>query len=137
MLARNPSHEGGALADATVDPTIRPRRRWLLIGPPVLILLAKGANTLIQLALTDTPPDRIGLVIGFAALSIIAAFALLVGGRIGWLLAIVVLGWDLAASIFLWWIGTPQYVAMALLAVCAILLTTPEMRAAHAGKPAR
>ncbi len=73
-------------------------------------------------------------MIAFAALSIFAAFALLVGGRIGWLLAIGVLGWDLAVSIFLWWIGTPQYVAMALLAVCAFLLTTPEMRAAHASK---
>ncbi len=100
----------------------------------MVILVLKGVNTLVQLGLTDTPPDRIGLVIGFAALSIFAAFALLIGGRIGWLLAIGVLGWDLAASIFLWWIGTPQYVAMALLAVCAILLTTPEMRAAHTSK---
>jgi hypothetical protein len=122
------------LTDATAELTTRPRRRWLLIGPPVVILVAKGVNTLVKLALTDTPPDRIGLVIAFAALSIVAAFALLVGGRIGWLLAIAVLGWDLAASIFLWWIGTPQYVAMALLAVCAFLLTTPEMRAAHTGK---
>ena len=125
------------MADATAAPAPRSRRRWLLIGPPVLILLAKGVNTLVQLGLTDTPPDRIGLVIGFAALSIVAAFALLVGGRIGWLLAIGVLGWDLAASIFLWWIGAPQFVAMALLAVCAFLLTTPEMRAAHTRSPGR
>jgi hypothetical protein len=138
MLTANPVARGRrTLADATTPPTTRPRRRWLLIGPPVVILLAKGANTLVQLALTDTPPDRVGLVIAFAALSIIAAFALLVGGRIGWLLAIGVLGWDLAASIFLWWIGTPQYVAMTLLAVCAFLLTTPEMRAAHTSRPER
>ena len=122
------------MAHATAEATPRPRRRWLLIGPSVLILLVSGVTTLVQLGLTDTPPDRIWLVIGFAALSIIAAFALLVGGRIGWLLAIAVLGWDLAASIYLWWIGTPQYVAMALLSVCAILLTTPEMRAANTGK---
>jgi hypothetical protein len=135
MLAAQPLARRRTLAHATAEPTIRPRRRWLLIGPPVLILVVKGLNTLVQLGLTDTPPDRVGLVIAFAALSIIAAFALLVGGRIGWLLAIGVLGWDLAASIFLWWIGTPQYVAMALLAVCAFLLTTREMRAAHTGKP--
>lgn len=120
--------------DPTAAPTPRPRRRrWLLIGLPVVLLFAKGVNTLVQLSLTDTPPDRIGLVIGFAALSILAAILLLAGGRVGWLLAMGVLGWDLAVSLALWWIGTPQYVAMTLLAVCAFLITTPEMRAAHTG----
>lgn len=109
----------------------RPRLRWLLIGLPVALLFAKGANALVQLALTDTPPDRVVLVIALAALSIIAALALLAGGRFGWLLALVVIGWDLAGELVLWWIGAPDYVAMALLAVCAFLVTSPEMRAAH------
>ncbi len=122
------------LAHTTADPRPRSRKRWLLIGVPVVLLLAKGVNTLVQLGLTDTPPDRVGLVIGFAALSILAAVLLLAGGRVGWLLAMGVLGWDLAAGIYLWWIGSPQYVALTLLALCAILITTPEMRAAHTGE---
>jgi hypothetical protein len=113
------------------------RHRWLLIGPPVLLLLGKGVNTLVQLALTDAPPDRVLIVIGFAALSIVAALLLLAGGRVGWLLAMGVLGWDLAVSLALWWFGTPDYLAMAVLALCAFLVTTPEMRAAHAGPSRR
>lgn len=123
------------MAHVTAASTPQSRRRWLLIAPPVVLLLGKGANTLAQLALTDTPPDRVVLLIGFAALSIVAALLLLAGGRIGWLLAMGVLGWDLAVSLALWWFGSPDYVAMALLSVCAILITTPDMRAAHAGSP--
>jgi hypothetical protein len=123
------------LAHATAEPTLRPRRRWLLIGPPVLILLVKGANTLVQLGIGEFTPERFWLVVGFAMLSIVAALLLLAGGRIGWLLAVGVLGWDLAVALALWWIGSPDYVAMALLSVCAILITTPEMRAAHTGRP--
>jgi hypothetical protein len=122
------------LSDATAAPTPRARHRWLLIGLPVVLLLGKGVNTLVQLGLTDATPERFWLVVGFAALSIVAALLLLAGGRVGWLLAMGVLGWDLAVSLGLWWFGTPDYVAMALLALCAFLITTPEMRAAHAGQ---
>jgi hypothetical protein len=96
-----------------------------------VLLFAKGVRTLVELGLADTPPDRVGFVAGLAILSIVAALTLLAGGRWGWLLAVGVLGWELAAELGLWWLGAPDYVALALLALCAILLTTPEMRAAH------
>jgi len=99
-----------------------------------VLLLVKGVRTLVELGLTDTPPDRVGFVAGLAILSIVAALTLLAGGRWGWLLAVGVLGWELAAELGLWWLGSPDYVALALLALCAILLTTPEMRAAHTGQ---
>ena len=40
------------MAYETAEPTKRSRRRWLLIGPPVVILVVKGVNTLVQLGLT-------------------------------------------------------------------------------------
>jgi hypothetical protein len=121
------------VASEPVVRSLRERRRWLLIGPPVVLLIGKGLNTLVQLAISATPPDRIVLTIALAVTSIVAAFLLLGGGRVGWLLALIVIGWDLAVEIALWWVGQPDYVAMALLALCAFLVTTPDMRAAHVG----
>ena len=101
----------------------------------MVLLLLKGANTLVQIGIGEITPERFWLVVGFAVLSILAALLLLAGGRLGWLLAMGVLGWDLALALAFWWLGTPDYVAMALLSLCAILITTPEMRAAHTGPP--
>jgi hypothetical protein len=117
--------------------TQRSRQHWLLIGIPVVLLLFKGANTLYQLATGGIVPERFWLVAAFAVLSIVAALLLFIGGRLGWLLALGVIGWDLALALALWWIGSPNYVAMALLTLCAILVTSPEMRAAHLRSQAR
>lgn len=108
--------------------TRRTRRRWLLVAPPVVLLFGKGANTLAQLALGEMQPERLVLTVTLAALSIVAALLLLAGGRLGWLLAVAVIGGDLAGEIALWWVGLPDYTAMALLTLCAFLVTSPEMR---------
>ena len=114
--------------------TTPPRRqRWLLIGPPVVLLFGKGVKSLVQIALADTRPDYLGLMIFLAVLSMVAAVALVVVGRWGWVLSIAILGWDLVGELGLWWFGSPDYLAMSLLAICAFLLTTPEMRAAYMG----
>lgn len=110
--------------------TVSTRRRWLLIAPPVVLLFGKGANTLVQLALGELHPDRLVLTIALALLSVVAALLLLAGGRWGWLLAVAVIGGDLVGEIALWWFGVPDYVAMALLTLCAFLVTSPEMRRA-------
>jgi hypothetical protein len=125
------------LASEPTAAALRPRRQWLLIGIPVLLLFGRGVRAIVELSLAETPPDRIGVVIGLALLSMAVAVALLLGGRWGWVLAIGILGWDLAAELALWWFGSPDYIAMALLALCAFLLTTPEMRAAFTGPSRR
>src|SRR5262245_30199256 len=101
---------------------MRSRRRWLLIGPPVLLLFGRGVNTLVQLAMGTLHPDRLVLTIVLAILSILSALLLVQGGRWGWLLAVGILGANLAAEIGLWWFGQADYVAMALLALCAFLI---------------
>jgi hypothetical protein len=115
----------------------RSRQRWLLIGPPVVLLFGKGVKSLVQIALSDTRPDFLGVLITLPVLSMVAAVALVVVGRWGWVLAIAILGWDLVGELVLWWYGSPDYVAMSLLAICAIILTTPEMRAAYMGPSRR
>ena len=111
--------------------SLRSRQRWLLIGLPVLLLAGRGANALAQLVMGDVHPDRLLLFIGLAVLSIVAALALLAGRRFGWLLAMGFIGVDLAGEIVLWFLGTPDYVAMALLALCAALITSSDMRATY------
>ena len=111
--------------------TVTTRRRWLLIGPPILLLFGRGVNTLVQLVLGTIQPERLVLTIVLAVLSILSALLLVQGGRWGWLLAVGILGANLAAEIGLWWFGRPDYVAMALLALCSFLITMPEMRAAY------
>ncbi len=110
--------------------TVRSPRSWLLIGPPVVLLLIKGAAVVAQLAVPGERLDRGELVVQvvLAALSFLAAVALVAGRRFGWLLAVWIVGWDLAASLVLWWIGTPSYLELALLTVSAALITSPEMR---------
>ncbi|MEO8510717.1 MAG: hypothetical protein ABI534_05690 [Chloroflexota bacterium] len=110
--------------------TLRRPRPWLLIGPPVVLLLIKGAAVVAQLAVSGERLDRGELVVQvvLAALSFLAAVALVAGRRFGWLLAVWIVGWDLAASLVLWWIGTPSYLELALLTVSAALITSTEMR---------
>jgi hypothetical protein len=124
-------HGGTSLAPEPAARTLRTRRRWLLIGPPVVLLFGRGANTLVQLALGTITPERLVLTIVLAVLSILSALLLVQGGRWGWLLAVGILGANLAGEIGLWWFGQPDYLAMALLALCAFLITMPEMRAAY------
>jgi hypothetical protein len=125
------------LASELTAATPRARGRWLLIGPPVVLLFGKGIKSLVQIALADTRPDFLGVMIFLAVLSMVAAVALVVVGRWGWVLAIGILGWDLVGELVLWWYGSPDYIAMSLLTICAILLTTGEMRAAYMGPSRR
>ena len=137
MLAANRSTEG-----AHWHPSQLPRRcdraqRWLLVGIPVVLLFGRGVKALVELALADTLPDRVGIVIFLAVLSMVAAVALVVVGRWGWVLAVAILGWGLVGELGLWWFGSPDYVALFLLTICAFLLTTPEMRAEYLGPSRR
>ena len=125
------------MASEPAPATLGQRQRWLLIVPPVVLLFGRGVRALVELALADTPPDRVLLVIGLALLSMLAAVLLLSGGRWGWLLAVGIIGWALAAELVQWWFGSPDYVAMALLTLCAILVTSPDMRATHVGPSRR
>ena len=125
------------MAPEPAPATLRPRQRWLLIGPPVVLLFGRGVRALVELALADTAQDRVLLVIGLALLSMLAAVLLLSGGRWGWLLAVGIIGGALAAELAQWWFGSPDYVAMALLTLCAILVTSPDMRAEHVGPSRR
>ena len=102
-----------------------------------MLLFGRGVRALVELALADNPPDRVLVVIALALLSMLAAVLLLSGGRWGWLLAVGIIGWALAAELAQWWFGSPDYLAMALLTLCAILVTSPDMRAAHIGSPRR
>ena len=125
------------MASEISAPSPRTRQRWLLIGLPVVLLFGKGVKSLIQIAMADTRPDFLGVMIFLAVLSMVAAVALVAVGRWGWVLAIAILGWDLIGELGLWWFGSPDYLAMSLLAICAFLLTTPEMRAAYMGPSRR
>lgn len=125
------------MAPEPATTTLRPRQRWLLIGPPVVLLFGRGVRALVELALADTAPDRVVLVVALAVLSMLSAVLLLTGGRWGWLLAVGILGIGLAVELSQWWLGTPDYLALALWTLCAILVTSPEMRAAHVGPPRR
>ena len=125
------------MASELAATTLRSRQRWLLIGLPVLLLAGRGANALVQLVRGDVQPDRLLLYIGLSVLSIVAALALIAGRRFGWLLAMGFIGADLAGEILLWLWGTPDYVAMALLALCAALITSSDMRATYVAETRR
>lgn len=111
---------------------------WLLVAPPILLLLANGVSTIAELR--ETTSASAGEVVSqlvFGSLSVLAAFALLARRRLGWLLAVSIVGWHLAAMLVLWWTGTPNYLSMALVALAALLVTSLDMRRAYASPPAR
>jgi hypothetical protein len=111
---------------------------WLLIAPPVVLLLAGGLATIIEVRETSSAPVAEAVIqLVFGSLSVLAAFALLARRRLGWLLAVSIVGWHLAATLVLWWTGTPNYLSMALVALAAILVTSPDMRRAYASHGAR
>jgi hypothetical protein len=109
------------------------RRRWLTIALPVALLLFGGVTSLQPLFREgfDAADDLLRLPFILGALSVAAALALMSGHRIGWLLALSIVGWHLAGSLALWWVGEPQYLTMAIVAACGALLTSPEMQAAY------
>lgn len=113
-------------------PRSRPRLRWLLLLPPVVLLLAHTASATADLTRnwTRLTPIEALLPLAVALLSLVAALALVAGRRIGWLLALSIVGWDLAVSLARWWIGPADFVSMALLALSALLITSRDMRAA-------
>jgi len=125
----------------TAAPTpATPSRRtggWLLIGLPVLLLLVNGIATLIEVRAMSGATIGEVVPITFGALSIMAALALLARRRLGWLLAVSIVGWHLAATLALWWVGTPDYLPMALVALSAVLVTSPDMRRAYTGERTR
>lgn len=110
---------------------------WLLIGLPVLLLLVNGIATLLEVRAMPGVSIREVVPITFGALSIVAALALLGRRRLGWLLAVSIVGWHLAATLALWWVGTPEYLPMALVALSAILVTSPDMRRAYGAERTR
>ena len=95
------------MASEPAATTLRPRRRWLLVGIPVVLLFGRGVKSLVELAMADTVPDRVGIVIFLAVLSMVAAVALIVVGRWGWVLAVAILGWGLVGELGLWWSAHP------------------------------
>ena len=107
-----------------------PTRRWLAIALPVALLVVMSASELARATANwagwGDVSGVVPLVLG--SLSLAAAIALLARHRIGWLIALSILGWDLAGSLALWWIGHPNFLGMAALAVAALLITSSEMR---------
>jgi hypothetical protein len=117
----------------TAEPELAPPRgwrRWLLIGPPALLLAISGAAGLAELARTapSVPDEATFWSVATAALSIVAALGLVGGRRLGWLLALSIVGWDLAVSLARWWVGSPEYFSLALLAASAWLITSAATR---------
>lgn len=101
-----------------------------------MLLLAHSVSAAADIARNwarITPVEAI-LPLAVATLSLVAALALLAGRRIGWLLALSIVGWDLAVSLARWWVGTADFVSMALLALSALLITSRDMRATFAGR---
>jgi uncharacterized membrane protein len=128
--ARHPS-----LAPPPVPATLR---HWWLIGVPAVLLFAKSgaaigalADPLGALARGESVVELI-----LAGLALVAALALLLRRRIGWLLALSIVGWDLAAELALWWGGSPNYLSMALVAIVAALITSPDMTRLFAARSA-
>lgn len=115
---------------ATARDRVTARRRLWLLGPPVLLLTLKGVGAIATAVGPMATAGRAGAVIELTlgAMAIIAALALIAGRRIGWILALSIVGWDLAALIVLWWVGSPNFLSMALVALSAALITSPDMR---------
>ena len=118
-------------------PRARPRLRWLLLLPPVALLIAHSISAAAELVRNwerlASPVEAL-LPLAIASLSLVAALALLAGRRIGWLLALSIVGWDLAVSLARWWVGTADFVSMALLALSALLITSRDMVAAFTSR---
>jgi hypothetical protein len=123
-------------APSGTAPAARPRptgwRRWALVVPPAILLLLKGAAQLAALVPIRLGDQPVIVPSALAALSILAALALLGGRRLGWLLALSIVGWDLGVSLLRWWLGRPDYVALGLLALTALLITSSPLRALYA-----
>lgn len=117
----------------------RSKRRWLVVLVPALLLLLKGSTELGRVAeiwsgWTDIP-SVLALTLGVLSLS--AVVALLARRRLGWLVALSVLGWDLAGSLALWWAGHPNFIGMTALTLAAFLITSSDMRAMYDYEPRR
>jgi hypothetical protein len=107
----------------------------MTIALPVGLLLAMAAERLLQVdpdgISIRQDPSVVSVVLGAASAA--AAIGLVAGRRIGWLLALSIVGWVLAASLAQWWLGSPSFLGMALATASALLVTSPEMRAAYGG----
>jgi hypothetical protein len=123
----------GAPPPATTAPSPRPRVRWLLIALPVVLLIVKAIAALADVGpLGDELTWRRSFIdIGLAVISLGAAVGLVAGLRIGWLLALWIVGWDLVLAVARWWLGEPNYAVMILAALVAFLLTTRDMQVAY------
>ncbi len=103
------------MASEPAATTLRPRQRWLLIGIPVVLLFGRGVNALVELAMADTLPDRVGDRDLPRGPEHRRRGRIGRGRTLGWVLAVAILGWGLVGELGLWWFGSPDYVALALL----------------------
>jgi hypothetical protein len=113
----------------------RPRPRALLLVPVLVILLLEASYQVLS-ALVDLRGFGVhtrapALAIVFGVLNLIATVGLVSGMRFGWILAMVLAGWNVGYFLVVWWIGDPAWLGMAFAVVIVFLLSSREMRRAY------
>jgi hypothetical protein len=68
------------------------------------------------------------LYIGWAVLNVLAALWLWTLSRRGWVLVMVLVGIGLVANLYLWFLGQPAFVRMAIQAATALYLNSAPIR---------
>jgi hypothetical protein len=84
-----------------------------------------GASPIDSISLPDLWRD---IYIGFAILNVLAALWLWTLSRRGWVLVMVLVGVGLTSNLFLWWIGQPAWIRMAIQAATAFYLNSAPVR---------
>lgn len=114
-------------------------KRPLGVAVIVIFLVLNGAAMVLQL-MVDTPyGTRIqtltgihqwtpGLFIVLIGIGLIAAGGLWLGYRWAWALAMIVVGVSLVVSLYLYWLGDPPYLRMAIDVVVAFYLNQGAVR---------
>ena len=117
------------------DAIQRPRPRWLLLAPVLAILLVQAAFQLLTAWTTFRLFGRVGrapeIATTVALLNLVATVGLVSGRRFGWIMAMSLSGLNVGYYLWLWWIGVPFFLGMALAALVVFLLGTREMRQAY------
>ena len=75
------------------------------------------------------------MMIGLIFFSIAAALLLLRRHPIGWVVAMLLVLTALVGYLIAWWVGTPEYLRMAIYTAMAFYLNQREVRAAFAWRP--
>ena len=68
------------------------------------------------------------IYLGWAIVNVLAALWLWTLSRRGWVLTMVLVGIGLIANLYLWWLGEPNWLRMAIQAVTAIYLNAALVR---------